>query len=167
MSPEVQDLILRFGLKEHPEGGFYRETYRAAGTIPAQALPPEFGGGRSYATAIHFLLPEGRISRFHRLKSDELWHFYLGGPLEICRISPAGQAVLLTLGSNPVAGNVLQCAIPAGDWFAAKPCPGSRYALAGCTVSPGFDFSDLIMAKPGELLALFPEHAALIGRFSA
>ena len=163
--PNIDELIEKLKLSPHPEGGYYAETYRSAGLVPASALPAVFGGDRAYSTAILYLLPEGQKSRFHRLKQDEVWHFHLGGPLRLATISPSGQALEITLGSQVLNGQLLQYAVPAGTWFAAQPKPGSLFCLTGCTVAPGFDFADFEMADEAELKKLFPAHYGLISDF--
>ncbi|MCA1809717.1 MAG: cupin domain-containing protein [Kiritimatiellia bacterium] len=160
---DVKDLVRRLDLRPHPEGGYYRETYRAAESIPAAGLPPRYAGPRSMGTAIIFLLPTGRHSRWHRLRSDEIWHFYAGAPLELYDISAAGELRLTLLGEplgNPSA--VCQAVVPAGHWFAARPRPGGAFALTGCTVAPGFDFQDFELADNPGLCQAFQDHASLI-----
>jgi predicted cupin superfamily sugar epimerase len=167
MLEEVKTLIRELELKDHPEGGYYRETYRAEGLIPDNALPLAMKARRSYSTAIYYLLPEGQRSRFHAMKSDEVWHFYLGGPLELVHISPGGQLERTILGRDLGKKEKLQHAVPAGHWLAAAPLPGGRYSLVGCTVAPGFAFADLTLADPAQLAAQFPRHAELINRLSS
>lgn len=98
------ELVRHFGMSPHPEGGFYRETYRSAGSIPAEALPSAFSGARSYSTAILFLLRQGDVSRLHRIRQDELWHFYLGDPLRLVMISPEGRPEEVVLGQDVTRG---------------------------------------------------------------
>ena len=158
MNPE--ELIAHFALAPHPEGGFYRRTYCSSGTIPQAALSSGFAGPRPFGTAILFLLREGDYSRLHRIRQDEIWHFYLGGPLRLALLGPDGAAREVMLGQKPLDGQHLQYAVPAGFWFGATPCPGSGFSLVGCTVSPGFDFADLKLGRRKELLATFPAAAA-------
>jgi len=108
-------------LRPHPEGGYYRETYRAAETIAGKHLPARYGGARSFSTAIYFLLAGNQHSAFHLLKSDEFWHFYAGAPLDIFVIRPGGNLSRIRLGNNPAAGEIPQYAVRAGSWFAAAP----------------------------------------------
>jgi predicted cupin superfamily sugar epimerase len=154
--PSAEDIIERLGLKPHPEGGFYRETYRCAEGIPQAALPARFKGPRSFCTAILFLLPEGSFSRLHRLACDELWHYHLGAPLIITEIRPGGAAARSRLGPDIRSGDMPQAAIPAGSWFGARPVPGKGWSLVGATVAPGFEFSDFELAEAGALLEKFP-----------
>jgi len=153
---EGAELIRLLGLKPHPEGGYYRETYRASGIIPASALPPRFKKDRTFATAILYLLPAGSKSRLHRLFSDETWHFYAGGPLTIFEIEPEGRVSRTILGNDPGSGQRFQHTVKAGIWFGALPCEGAPHSLVGCTVSPGFDFADFEVGRRKDLLAMFP-----------
>jgi predicted cupin superfamily sugar epimerase len=142
-------------LLPHPEGGYYKEVYRAVEAIPHVALPPRFTGARSFATSIYYLLEQGDFSAFHRIRSDETWHFYAGGSLEIITLHQA-QHASISLGSNICEGEHLQVTIPAGVWFAARPKKNTSYALVGCSVSPGFDFADFELATRAELLRDYP-----------
>lgn len=152
----IETFINQFQLQPHPEGGYFRETYRDSGVIPQEALGKEFSGARNYSTAIYFLLPEGQKSKLHRIKSDEVWHFYLGGPLTLIQISPAGEIQKITLGQNIKSGELLQHVVPKGFWFGATPNKGSAYSFVGCTVAPGFDFADFEMGEKEMLLKMFP-----------
>ena len=165
--PKADDLIRALNLAPHPEGGFFAETYRAEGRLAAASLPPVFGGDRAYSTAILYLLPEGRKSALHRIRQDEVWHFYLGGPLRLVMISPAGEASEVIVGPDVLSGQRLQFTVPAGYWFGAAPRPGSVYSLAGCTVAPGFDFADFEMADGAALKKAFPALTGLISEFSS
>ena len=130
-------------LTPHPEGGFFRETYRAAGRL---------ADGRCYSTAILFLLPKGCVSRLHRIKSDELWHFYSGGTLIVVELdAKSGRTRSTRLGPGRA-----QHVVKAGTWFGARLGPGADYALVGCTVAPGFEFRDLELGRRGEILRRFP-----------
>jgi predicted cupin superfamily sugar epimerase len=162
MPAATDALIAALGLLPHPEGGFYRETYRAAETIAPSALPGRFQGARTHGTAIYYLLRAGERSRLHRIKSDEIWHFYEGDPLTIVAISGEGQLVETTLGRDFARGQVPQHVVPAGYWFGALPSRNSAFTLAGCTVSPGFDFADFDLAARADLLAQFPQHRGWI-----
>jgi uncharacterized protein len=153
----AEDLIKRFNLQKHPEGGYFSESYRSAETISKEALPSRYIGNRSLSTAIYFLLPLGTVSRLHKIASDEIWHFYLGGPLELLQVSPEGKSHRLVLGPDVAARQLVQHAVPAGFWFGARPAAGSAYSFVGCTVAPGFDFADFELANPEELCRAFPE----------
>lgn len=158
--PAPEDLIRRLRLEPHPEGGYFRETYRS----PLTTRVPQ--GERSASTAIYFLLKEGQVSRLHRIKSDELWHFHAGGPLTVAAILPGGGTLEAVLGPDPSAGHVYQHAVPAGSWFGAWPAAGAGFSLVGCTVAPGFDFEDFELGRRGELLRIFPAAAGLIERLT-
>jgi predicted cupin superfamily sugar epimerase/predicted enzyme related to lactoylglutathione lyase len=143
---DARPIIDALGLERHPEGGWFRETFRA----PA-------------STAIYYLLPAGEVSRFHRVRSDEVWHFHGGDPLELHTIDDAGRHTLTLLGGNVVAGERPQAVVPANVLQAAA--PRGRYTLCGCTVAPAFRFEDFEMPAREDLLRRFPQHAALIARF--
>ena len=162
MNSAVQDLIQSLRLESHPEGGYYRETYRAPGQIPQSVLPRRFNGNRAFSTAILFLLESGSFSGFHRLAADECWHFYQGLPLHIYVLEQGASLTVVKLGSNPREGEVFQAVIPAGRWFAAKPIGTEGFSLTGCTVAPGFDFQDFDMGEADALAKEFPGHAELI-----
>ena len=162
MHPRAAELIATLELRPHPEGGFYRELFRSAATV----APADGRGERAALTTIYFLLPEGAVSRWHRVASDEVWHLYEGGPLELLELDEAGGALrrhrLAPVGDEhgaPVH------TISAGAWQAARPLGG--YALVGCTVGPGFDFADFRLladdpARHAAAVAAWPEAAALV-----
>src|SRR5450631_3727894 len=149
--------IETLALVRHPEGGWFAETYRCAELIPADALPGRFHGPRTFCTAIYFLLEPGDFSALHRIKSDEIWHFYDGAPLTVQVITPAGERYQILLGRDPVQGHCLQAVVPAGCWFGAE--TRGAFSLVGCTVAPGFDFSDFELAERSGLVDRFPQHA--------
>jgi predicted cupin superfamily sugar epimerase len=154
--------IEKLKLEPHPEGGYYRQTYRAGLVLSQEALPPQFTGPRAASTAIYFLLEGENFSAFHCLCSDELWHFYLGAQLAVHVIDECGEYSEILLGSDPEAGEVLQAVVKAGCWFASQVKDGKSFALVGCTVAPGFDFDDFELAKREELSRLYPQHRKLI-----
>jgi predicted cupin superfamily sugar epimerase len=156
------ELVGYLGLTPHPEGGFYKETYRSEGWVAQDALPNRFKGNRAYSTAIYFLLEMGQFSAFHRIQSDECWHHYQGGALEIFVLEPAVGLQIIRLGKEMGKGEVFQAVVPAGRWFASRPVATTGYALVGCTVAPGFDFADFEMARADQLVSEFPAHADLI-----
>lgn len=162
----AQDWIETLGLEPHPEGGYYRETYRSHRLL---------GGRTPVSTAIYFLLRKQEISAFHRINSDEVWHLYAVSPLtrlRIWRITPEGKLGTFLLGNEPARNEVFQDVVPAGDWFAGEVevlgggSPTEAYALVGCTVSPGFLFSDFELADGEALARQWPDHATLVRRLS-
>jgi len=153
--------IERLGLEPHPEGGLFREVYRSAESIRQEALPPRFDGPRVLSTAIYFLLRAGDISRWHRIRQDEVWHFYDGADLRLHRLTPEGEHVTVLLGKGQ--GALPMTVVPAGDYFGAE-IAGEGFSLAGCTTAPGFEFADFELPSRDELLAQFPQHAAIIDR---
>lgn len=159
---DAQTVIDQLGLQPHPEGGFFRETYRSPDTISAAALPPRYGGPRSVSTSIHFLLTHETFSAFHRLASDEIWHFHAGAPLQLFMIHPDGRLDQKTLGIAFAAGQTPHAVISAGVWFGAKVRDNPGFSLIGCTVAPGFDFADFDLASRQRLIQLFPQHTKLI-----
>ena len=154
--------INRLQLATHIEGGAFREIYRSPVLAPLTALPPSFTGDRSFCTSIYFLLQQHQFSAFHKIKSDEVWHFYYGDALIVYEIDQEGRLIEHRLGCDPDNQESFQCVIAAGNWFAARLAPGGDYALVGCTVSPGFDFADFELADQNELVRLYPEHATVI-----
>jgi predicted cupin superfamily sugar epimerase len=160
MHADALALVNALGLAPHPEGGFYRETWRSPLVLN------ELGRGtRAASTAIYFLLPAGTFSAFHRVASDEAWHHYDGDPLDLHVLDPNGAHSVRVLGRDFARGETPQHVVAAGAWQAAVP-RGERYALVGCTVSPGFDFADFEMPPRAELVARFPEHAELLARLT-
>lgn len=160
----AQYFIRQLGLQPHPEGGFYSETYRSEGMIPSACLPTNFNGDRHYATSIYFLLEQGNFSAFHRIASDETWHFYDGGPALVHVLDGSGQYRCLRLGRQLHEGELFQFTVPAGCWFASECASGSDFSLVGCTVAPGFDFADFEMAERHSLKLAYPEFSELVER---
>jgi predicted cupin superfamily sugar epimerase len=158
--------IERLGLRAHPEGGYYRETYRAAETIAAEALPARFAGPRAFSTAVYFLITRDAFSAFHRIRSDELWHFYAGGPVTLSTIDAGGTLAITSLGRDPTRGEMPQVVVPAGSWFAAEVAAPGDFALVGCTVAPGFDFADFELGTRADLVRAFPQHRGLVERLT-
>ena len=152
-------LIERLQMQPHPEGGYYRETYRSSCEIQ---LPGLFPGPRSASTGIYYLLERGDFSAFHRIKSDEMWHFYAGDPIvvHVLHANRAERYQRIELGR----GLAYQAVVPAGAWFASE--SAGEFSLVGCTVAPGFDFADFEMAERSRLIKDFPEYADLIGRLT-
>ncbi|MCO6359573.1 cupin domain-containing protein [Roseivirga pacifica] len=157
--------IEKLKLQEHPEGGFFSETYRSDEQVNAEALPERYGSARTFGTSIYFLLKPDSVSNFHRLKSDEIWHFHQGGTATIHMISPTGDLSAKTIGADLEDGQSLQVIIPRGHWFAAEVVAGD-YILVGCTVAPGFEFEDFELAGRQDLSSAYPQHQTLIERFT-
>ncbi|MFM7710948.1 MAG: cupin domain-containing protein [Ferruginibacter sp.] len=151
-----------YQMQAHPEGGWYRETYRSADCIRLVDQADHFPNNRNYATAIYFLLEHGQYSAFHKIKSDECWHFYAGDPLDVLMLDQSNGLTITKLGPHAEAGEVFQFVVPANTWFASRPSAGSSFSFVGCTVSPGFDFADFELADASSLTAVYPEHAATI-----
>lgn len=162
MNKQALRWIKKLGLEPHPEGGYYRETYRAEGVIPEKVLRPQFSGSRSFSTAIYFLLSDSQCSKLHRIRSDEIWHFYAGTALVLSLINSKGKLQQINLGFNPDGSEVPQAVIPAGCWFGAKLANPGSYALVGCTVAPGFDFREFELGDRFVLLDQYPKLASLI-----
>jgi hypothetical protein len=161
----VDHWINHLELLPHPEGGFYKETYRSEEKIRSSLLPERYKGDRNISTAIYFLLRSQDRSVFHRIKSDELWHFYQGTTLLIYQLTETGLKIH-RLGGNIEKGDSLQVLIPANSWFGAQVERPDSYALCGCTVAPDFDFQDFEMAQQDYLLAAYPEHKEIITRLT-
>lgn len=164
MPVRVQELIGHYQMQPHPEGGYYLQSYRSSGSIPQESLPEGFSGPRLFSTAIYFLLEQGNFSAFHRIKSDECWHFYEGGCLHVHILYPDGRLNTVRLGPDISNGEVYQYVVPANCWFASEPAPDTTYSLVGCTVSPGFDFADFELADPTLLVKEYPSFTTLIRR---
>jgi predicted cupin superfamily sugar epimerase len=153
------------GMQPHPEGGWYKETYRSQGSISSSALK-EFEGDRSFATGIYFLLTKENFSAFHRIKSDEMWHFYDGDGLTVHEIRPNGNYIQHKLGLDLENGYRPQLVIPAKSWFASEVKDGGNWCLVGCTVSPGFDFQDFELAQRDSLIQEYPPLTKIITRLT-
>jgi uncharacterized protein len=165
MRDSIEYWIKRLQLEPHPEGGHFRQTYRGDLVLPKNCLPG-FSGARAVSTAIYFLLEGDNFSAFHRLRSDEMWHFYAGESLVVHAIAEEGTYSKILVGANIEAGEEFQAVVKAGCWFAAEVRDKKSWALVGCTVSPGFDFADFELAKREELVRLYPQHRALIERLT-
>lgn len=159
----VDHLVTRLNMQPHPEGGYYSETYRAVD----QVRRASDDAVRASSTAIYYLLSDGAWSTWHRIASDEVWHFYAGSPLNVYVLGADGRLDIHKLG-NPLTHEqcTYQAVVPAGCWFAAALETPDSYALAGCTVAPGFEFSEFELANTAELLAAYPQHAETIRRLA-
>ena len=162
---EAENLIQHLSLIPHPEGGWFREVYRSSEMISTDSLPARFSQPHSFSTSIYYLLQHYDFSAFHRIKSDEVWHFYLGSPVKLYILKDA-ELELIMLGDNPGAGHIFQFTVPHGCWFAAEVSIPESFALLGCTVSPGFEFSDFEMATLEDLEPEFGKYATLIRRMT-
>jgi hypothetical protein len=158
--------IHKLELLKHPEGGYFREVYRSGEVMEEVALPDRYSGVRNVSTSIYFLLEKEDVSHFHKLQSDEIWHFYEGSSLTIHLIDEAGNYSTQKLGRNLEAGEVFQFVIPKFSWFAAEVNDKTSFTLIGCTVAPGFDFADFALAQRKELLKQFPSHTNIIERLT-
>lgn len=160
MSVQARAWVTQLGLRQHPEGGWYVEVYRADGSIPQNVLP-QHHGARPFITSIFFMLAPGEVSHFHRLKSDEIWYHHAGGSLTVHQIDQHGGYRTVRLGQNLGAGDCLQVVVRAGTWFGATVNDHDE-ALVGCAVAPGFDFAEFELALRADLLAEFPQHEKII-----
>ena len=158
---DAEAMVRLLGLQPLPEGGFYRETFRANARVGTH----DDRGERAASTAIYFLLPAGTFSALHRVRSDEAWHHYDGDTVDLHTIDASGEHAVARLGRSWDAGERPQIVVPAGVWQAAVPV-GRAWSLCGCTVAPGFDFADFEMPPRSELVARFPRHRALIEKLS-
>lgn len=166
MNEKAKIIAEKLGLQPHPEGGYFKEIYRAEEKIGNPELPERFSGDRNFSTSIYFMLSGNEKSHFHRIKSDEIWHFYSGTTLVLHLIDAAGNYSTVKIGNDILAGETPQAFIPHGNWFAAEVEDKNSYALVGCTVSPGFDFADFELATQKELCEKYPEYSELIKVFT-
>lgn len=149
-------------LEKHIEGGSFSDVYKSPLQLTKEQLPQNFSGDRHCTTHIYFLLEENQFSAFHRIKSDELWHFYAGDPLIIYEFDDEGDIIEHRLGDDPENHESFFCVIRAGHWFASRLAPGGEFALVGCSVSPGFDYVDFELAERDALIQKYPDYAELI-----
>jgi uncharacterized protein len=159
-------LIRRLNLEEHPEGGYYKRIYTSELQLKQSSLPETFGGDRPVCTFIYYLLRKDEFSAFHRIQSDELWHFYDGNGLKIYEITSDGNLTEHLLGLEIEKGQSPFHVVKAGNWFAVELLPDSFYTLVGCTVSPGFDFSEFELADRKKLTSHYPQHTDLIAKLT-
>jgi uncharacterized protein len=183
MKRDADYWIERLQLRPHPEGGYFRETYRADGKIKGEDLVPPYPSDRAFSTAIYFLLKGHEVSKFHRLRSDEVWHYYYGSSLALYVIDPEGRLKKHILGPDAEKGETFQVIVRSGLWFGAKVSPersfpsvpseaglsavervndADSYTLIGCTLAPGFDFEDFELARREVLLSTYPTHRDVI-----
>lgn len=166
MDNEIKNIVAKLDMKPHPEGGFYKETYRSDGVIPKDTLGHRFSGARNYCTGIYFLLTSENFSAFHRIQQDEMWHFYGGSSLYVHVINANGVYTRHIVGMNLDEGEIPQLVVPADCWFASSVKEKDNYSFVGCTVSPGFDFEDFELAERSKLIQEFPAHKETINKYT-
>lgn len=157
--------IQHLKLDPHPEGGFFREIYRSHMEADNKNLPHGYQGTRRFSTSIYYLLRSGDISRFHRLRSDELWYFHYGSPVKIVLIDQEGKRYSKLLGPRPDRAEQPQVIIPAGTIFGAEITESNSFGLYGCMVTPGFEYDDFEIFSKEDLIQSFPNHADIIEKF--
>ncbi len=163
--PSARQIIEALGLRPHPiEGGFFRETYRSAGSIPSAGLPAGYRteSARPFGTAIYYLLTADTFSEMHRLPTEEVFHLYLGGPVRMLQLLPDGGGREVLIGSDILAGQQPQVIVPPGVWQGSRLEPGVEFALLGATMAPGFDYADYEQGRRKDLTEQYPEYAPLI-----
>jgi uncharacterized protein len=158
--------IEKLNLHKHPEGGYFNETYRNNENLSADLLPERYKSERCFSTLIYFLLKGEDLSHFHKLKSDEIWHFYTGSRIIVHIINEQGVYSSISLGSDIEKGEVFHYVIQKNSWFGAEVSDKTSFCLIGCTVTPGFDFNDFELGEKQELLSKFPQHKEIIERMS-
>lgn len=165
MKKDAAYWIEELDMTEHPEGGYFKETYRSSETLQPAQLPERYATPRQLGTSIYFLLTQERVSNFHRLNSDEIWHFHTGGAGRIHFIHSDGRYEYKDIGATPADGQSFQVVIPRHSWFAAEVIE-DEYILVGCTVAPAFDFADFELADRERLTGAYPALADMISRFT-
>lgn len=160
---KVEDVISMLSLKPHPaEGGFFTETYRSDATLAPGVLPGLAHGSRSLSTAIYYLMTPEAFSALHRLRADEVFHFYLGDPVEMLQLKPDGKGSVLRLGHDLAQGMRPQVLVPREVWQGSRLVPGGRFALLGTTMAPGFAYQDYEPGDRAALLSAYPSFRDLI-----
>lgn len=159
----AERIISILKLEPHPsEGGYFSETYKAEQQISVESLPEGFDTARSFCTAIYYLLTPDTFSTMHKVKSDEIFHFYSGDPVEMLQLYPDGTGKIVTIGNDVESGILPQLIVPAGVWQGSRLIPGGEYALMGTTVSPGFEYEDYEQANRETLKTTYPQYTDLI-----
>lgn len=166
MNKKAKEYIDKLQLKVHPEGGYFSEVYRSEELIKVNHLSERYNSSRSFSTSIYFMLEGNQFSSFHRLKSDELWHFYDGTALTIIVINEKGLLDKIRLGNDLNKRETFQTVIKKNSWFAAELIDKNSFALIGCTVSPGFDFDDFELGNRNDLVKEFPQYEEVIVKFT-
>jgi uncharacterized protein len=152
---QVKSLL---SLQPHPaEGGYFRETYRSADTVHKDRMPGRYPGARSFSTAIYYLLTPDTFSALHRLPTDEIYHFYLGDPIEMLQLLPDGSGRIIMLGNDILNGMQPQVVIPKGVWQGSRLLAGGDFCLLGATMAPGFEFEDYEPGNRESLISLYPQ----------
>ena len=164
MNQRAKKYIKQLDLVKHPEGGYFKEVYRSGEIIRQKHLPKRYKSARNFSTSIYFLLEGKQFSAFHKLKSDELWHFYDGSTVLIYIIDNNGNLFLEKLGREKDCS--FQLTIKKGNWFAAEVKDKKSFSLFGCTVSPGFDFEDFEIGNRDTLIKNFPDRKKIIFRLT-
>ena len=166
MHPKAKEYISKLQLEQHPEGGYFKEIYRCGELFSAEHLPGRYNKDRSFSTSIYFMLEGNQVSLFHKLKSDEVWHFYDGTAIIVYIITEDGEFTEQHLGNNIDKGESFQIIIPKGSWFGAELKDELSFGLIGCTVSPGFDFEDFELGSRKYLLKLYPKYSEIIKKLT-
>jgi hypothetical protein len=163
----ADQVIEALQLKPLPgEGGYYAETYRSPQMIPASQLAGRYGGDRCAGTAIFYLLTPDTSSALHKLPGDEIFHFYLGDPVEMLQLHPDGSGRRIVLGTDILGDMLPQVVVPGGAWQGSRLRPGGAFALMGTTMAPGFEFADYTGANRDELAARYPQFAGMIAELT-
>lgn len=157
--------IEKLGLESHVEGGYFKRSYYSYENITSKELSIKYEGERILWTSIYFMLMDGEVSNFHRLKSDEMWYYHAGSPLTIYMISPQGELSTFQLGLNIENGELPQILVPK-DYIFGSAMNNSGFSLVGCMVSPGFDFKDFELFERQELLSKYPQHSEIIHKLT-
>lgn len=167
--PTAAEIITALRLEPHPiEGGYFRETYRASGAIPASILPPGYPAhsSRSFGTSIYYLLTQETFSELHRLPTEEVFHIYIGGPMRMLQLFPDGSGREILLGSDILDGQEPQAIVPAGVWQGSRLEPGVEFVLLGATMAPGFDYVDYERGRRADLVMRYPAYEGIITRLT-
>ncbi|MFB3896728.1 MAG: cupin domain-containing protein [bacterium] len=158
-----EEIIKILNLKPHPaEGGYFAETYRAKEIIPKSGLPGRYDHNRVMSTAIYFMITADTYSAMHRLKSDEVFHFYFGDPVEMLNLCPDDSGRVITIGNDLMNGMQPQVVVPNGVWQGARLHQGGKFALLGTTVAPGFEYPDFELGNRDKLIKQYPQYRELI-----
>jgi predicted cupin superfamily sugar epimerase len=158
--------ISKLSMDRHIEGGYYKEIYRNSFNISHEGYAYEFEGDRALSTTIYFLLEWGQVSKFHKLKFDEIWFYHYGCPMIIHMIDNNGEYKSVRLGLEIEKGEMPQVLVPANVIFGAEPSESDSFSLVSCMVSPGFDFRDFILYEEKDLCSIYPQHTEIIKKLN-